>query len=50
MTFDMQERLIAAFHLVFVVAFAIKIVPQTIWTIHLLWVSSFTTFSLFAPM
>jgi hypothetical protein len=36
-----EERLIATFHLVFVVAFAIKYVPQTIWTIHLLWGPSF---------
>lgn len=36
-----EERLIATFHLVFVVTYTIKYVPQTIWTIHLLWGPSF---------
>lgn len=36
-----QERLVAIFHFVFALAFAAKIVPQTIWTVHLLFGPSF---------
>lgn len=39
--FRKDERLVAIFHFVFALAFAAKIVPQTIWTIQLLFGPSF---------
>ena len=38
---NLQERLVASFHLVFAISFMIKYIPQTVWTIHLLYGPSF---------
>ena len=40
-SFLLQERLVAIFHAVFALTFAARIVPQTIWTVHLLFGPSF---------
>lgn len=39
--FKKDERMVAIFHVIFALSFAAKIVPQTIWTVHLLWGPSF---------